>query len=70
MEWLTNAVAWLKLNWTDIIAIWTSVIGVAEIIVKWLDSKKGTAILGKVRAAGVWLISILTKFGFEKPKVK
>ncbi len=70
MEHITNAVAWLKANWADILALWACLIGTAEIIVKWTDSKKDDAILGRVRALGVKVISILTKFGFEQPKVK
>ncbi len=68
MEHITNAVAWLKANWADILALWACLIGTAEIIVKWTDSKKDDAILGRVRALGVKVISILTKFGFEQPK--
>lgn len=70
MEHITNAVAWLKANWADILALWACLIGAAEIVVKWTDSKKDDAILGRVRALGVKVISILTKFGFEQPKVK
>lgn len=70
MEHITNAIAWLKLHWTDILAIWATVIGCAEIVVKWTDSKKDDAVLGKIRAVGVKIISILTKFGFEQPKEK
>ncbi len=68
MEHITNAVEWLKANWADILALWACLIGTAEIIVKWTDSKKDDAILGRVRALGVKVISILTKFGFEQPK--
>ena len=68
MEHITNAVAWLKANWADILALWACLIGTAEIIVKWTDSKKDDAILGRVRALGVKVISILAKFGFEQPK--
>lgn len=70
METLVNIWAWLKAHATEIVALWTMIIGGAEIIVKWTDTKKDDVILGKVRAFGVWLISILTKFGFEKPKEK
>ena len=70
MEHIIAVWTWLKAHAADILAVWTAVIGAAEIIVKWTDSKKDDAILGKIRAFGVWLISILTKFGFEKPKEK
>lgn len=70
MEHITDIVTWLKAHYTDILALWAGIIGVAEIIVKWTDSKKDDAVLGKIRAAGVKVISILTKFGFEAPKVK
>ncbi|MBR2504836.1 MAG: hypothetical protein IKB61_02725 [Elusimicrobiaceae bacterium] len=70
MEWLTNAVAWLKAHWTDILTIWTCIIGSAEVIVKWTDSKKDDAIFGKIRAIGVKIISWLTKLWFEQPKEK
>lgn len=70
MEWLTNAVSWLKANWTDILTIWTCVIGTAEVIVKWTDSKKDDAIFGKVRAIGIKIISWLTKLWFEEVKEK
>lgn len=53
-----------------VLALWTCLIGAAEIVVKWTDSKKDDAILGRVRALGVKVISILTKFGFEQPKAK
>lgn len=68
MEYITNALAWLKLHYVDILAIWAGVIGVAEIIVKWTDSKKDDEVLGKIRAVGVKIISWLTKFGFEEVK--
>ncbi len=70
MEWLTNAVSWLKANWTDILTIWTCIIGTAEVIVKWTDSKKDDAIFGKVRAIGIKIISWLTKLWFEEAKEK
>lgn len=70
METLANIWAWLKAHYTEILAIWTGIIGVAEIIVKWTDSKKDDAILGKIRDIGIKIISLLTKFGFEKPKEK
>ena len=68
MEHITSTIAWLKANWSDILALWASVIGVAEIIVKWTDSKKDDEVFGKIREVGVKLISWLTKFGFEKTK--
>lgn len=68
MEYITSVVTWLKANWADILALWACIIGVAEIAVKWTDSKKDDEVLGKVRAAGVKVISWLTKFGFEEPK--
>ncbi len=70
MEHITSALAWLKAHWTEILALWTGIIGAAEIIVKWTDTKKDDVILGKVRAAAVKLISWLTKLWFEEPKVK
>ena len=70
MEHIKEAVVWLKSNWDSVLALWACLIGAAEIIVKWTDSKKDDAILGRVRALGVKVISILTKFGFEQPKVK
>ena len=70
METLTNIWVWLKTHITEIIALWTMIIGAFEIIVKWTDSKKDDVILGKVRAVGVKIISWLTKFGFEQPKEK
>lgn len=70
MEYITGIVTWTKANWGDILALWTCVIGTAEIVVKWTDSKKDDAVLGKVRAAGVKVVSWLTKFGFEQPKEK
>lgn len=68
MEHIKETVVWLKTNWADILALWACLIGTAEIIVKWTDSKKDDEVLGKVRAVGVKLISWLTKFGFEQPK--
>ncbi len=62
--------AWLKAHFLEIVALWTTIIGAAEIIVKWTDSKKDDEYLGKIRAFGVKIISWLTKFGFEEPKVK
>lgn len=70
MEHITNAVTWLKTNWADILALWACIIGTAEIVVKWTDSKKDDEVIGKVRAVGVKIISWLTKFGFEEPKSK
>lgn len=70
MEVITNIWVWLKTHITDIILLWTTIIGAAEIIVKWTDSEKDDVILGKIRAIGVKIISWLTKFGFEKPKEK
>lgn len=70
MEHLTNIVAWIKAHWTDILTVWTCIIGCAEVIVKWTDSKKDDAIFGKIRAIGVKLISWLTKLWFEEAKAK
>lgn len=70
MEHITGIITWTKTNWADILALWACVIGTAEIVVKWTDSKKDDEVLGKVRAAGVKVISWLTKFGFEQPKAK
>lgn len=68
METIMNVWAWIKAHGAEILAVWAGIIGAAEIIVKWTDTKKDDAILGKIRAFGVWLISILTKFGFEQAK--
>ena len=70
MEHIKETVVWLKTNWDSVLALWACLIGAAEIIVKWTDSKKDDEIIGKVRALGVKVISSLTKFGFEQPKVK
>lgn len=70
MEHITSALAWLKAHGAEILALWAGMIGVAEIIVKWTDSKKDDEILGKVRGFGIKIISLLTKFGFEEPKEK
>lgn len=70
MEHIIAVWEWLKLHAVDILAVWTAIIGAAEIIVKWTDSKKDDEILGKIRAIGIKIISLLTKFGFEKPKEK
>lgn len=70
MEHITNILAWIKAHGTEILALWAGIIGVAEIIVKWTDSKKDDAILGKIRDIGIKIISLLTKFGFEQPKDK
>lgn len=68
MENVITVYTWLKAHIADILAIWAGVIGVAEIIVKWTDSKKDDEVLGKIRAIGVKIISWLTKFGFEQAK--
>ena len=70
MEHITNILAWIKAHGAEILALWAGIIGVAEIIVKWTDSKKDDAILGKIRDIGIKIISLLTKFGFEQPKEK
>lgn len=70
MEYITNAIAWLKANGDSVIACWTCIIGAAEIIVKWCDSARGIVIVNKIRTLAVTLISWLTKFGFESKKVK
>lgn len=70
MEYLSQAVAWIKNNGADIVAAWTCIIGAAEIVVKWTDSKKDDEFCGKIRRGGVLLISWLTKFGFEVEKTK
>ena len=66
MEHVMSVVAWLKAHFADILALWATIIGAAEIVVKWTDSKKDDEILGKIRAAGIKIISLLTKFGFEQ----
>ena len=68
METITNAIAWLKANYDTVLALWTCIIGAAEIIVKWCDSARGIVIVDKIRSLAVTLISWLTKFGFESKK--
>lgn len=68
MEHITNAIAWLKANWDSVLTLWAAIIGAAEIIVKWCDSARAIAIVEKIRAVAVKLISWLTKFGFEAKK--
>ena len=68
MEHIKDVVVWLKANWDSVIALWTMVIGIAEIIVKWCDSARGVVIVDKVRSLAVMLISWLTKLGFEQKK--
>ena len=70
MEHITNVLTWIKAHGAEIFALWAGIIGVAEIIVKWTDSKKDDEVLGKIRAFGIKIISLLTKFGFEQPKDK
>lgn len=70
MEHVIAVWEWLKMHYADILAIWAGIIGVAEIVVKWTDSKKDDEVLGKIRAFGIKIISLLTKFGFEKQKEK
>lgn len=70
MEHITSALAWLKAHGTEILALWATIIGAAEIIVKWTDTKKDDEFLGSVRTIGIKVISWLTKFGFEQPKEK
>lgn len=70
MEHIIAVWEWLKIHAAEILAVWTGIIGAAEIIVKWTDSKKDDAVLGKIRDIGIKIISLLTKFGFEKPKEK
>ena len=68
IETATAVYTWLKANWADILSVWVAIIGVAEVIVKWTDSQKDDVVIGKIRAAGVKVISWLTKFGLEQPK--
>lgn len=70
MEHIIAVWTWLKAHAAEILVLWTTVIGAAEIIVKWTDTKKDDAILGTIREIGIKIISLLTKFGFEKPKEK
>lgn len=70
MEHLVNVWLWLKAHAAEILALWTTIIGAAEIVVKWTDSKRDNEILGKIRDIGIKIISLLTKFGFEKAKEK
>ena len=48
MEHITAVLAWIKAHGAEILALWAGIIGVAEIIVKWTDSKKDDEILGKI----------------------
>ena len=68
MEHIMSVLTWLKTHATEILSLWAMIIGAAEIIVKWTDSKKDDEVLGKIRAIGVKIISWLTKFGFEQVK--
>lgn len=68
METIKNVYYWLVEHYSEVLALWAGIIGVAEIIVKWTDSHKDDEVLGKVRSVGVKVISWLTKFGFEKSK--
>ena len=68
METIKTIYYWLVEHYSDVLALWAGIIGVAEIVVKWTDSHKDDEVLGKVRSAGVKIISWLTKFGFEKSK--
>ena len=68
METIKTVYSWLVEHYSEVLALWAGIIGVAEIIVKWTDSHKDDEVLGKVRAVGVKVISLLTKFGFEKSK--
>ena len=70
MEQIKEAIVWLKTNWDSVLTLWACLIGAVEIIVKWTETDKDDAVLGKVRAAGIKIISWLTKFGFEKSKEK
>jgi len=73
MEHILSAWAWFKAHFGELAALWVGIIGAAEIAVKWTDSQKDDEVLGKIRAAGVKVISWLTKFGLEAekaPKVK
>ncbi len=68
MQTVITVYTWLKANFADIAAIWVALIGAAEIIVKWTDSHRDNAVLGTIRAIGVKVISLLTKFGLEAAK--
>ena len=70
MEHMMSGIAWIKEHGSEVLALWATVIGAAEIVVKWTDSKKDDEVLGKIRAAGIKIISLLTKFGFEEIKEK
>lgn len=70
MEVITNVFAWLKAHATEILALWAGIIGVAEIIVKWTESKKDDEILGKIYTFGINLINFLTKLGLIKKEEK
>ena len=66
MEVIMNALAWLKAHATEIVALWAGIIGVAEIIVKWTETKKDDEISGKIYTFGINLINLLTKLGLIK----
>lgn len=68
VEFIGNIVEWLKTNWDSVLTLWACIIGAAEIIVKWCDSARAIAIVEKIRAVAVKIISWLTKFGFEAKK--
>ena len=70
MEIITNVLAWLKAHATEILALWAGIIGVAEIIVKWTESKKDDEIVGKIYTFGINLINFLTKLGLIKKEEK
>ena len=70
MEVITNILAWLKAHVTEILALWAGIIGVAEIIVKWTETKKDDEILGKIYTFGINLINFLTKLGLIKKEEK
>ena len=70
MEIITNALAWLKAHATEILALWAGIIGVAEIVVKWTESKKDDEIVGKIYTFGINLINFLTKLGLIKKEEK
>ncbi len=51
METVKEIIVWLKANWDSVLTLWACVIGAAEIVVKWTDSQKDDAVLGKVCSA-------------------
>lgn len=41
-------IAWVQANWTNILAVWGAVVGLATIVVKLTPTPKDDAILSKI----------------------